>query len=318
MGRLISAPGIRSTGLALLFALVTVGCGSKSDEPLIASGPGFYFPGPPGPVGTTLPEHGCGDPNPSPTCVQLGGFNRLDYECWGNQDANCVIGQNERMSWVADPAGSGKTVARYEVYGTDRTEQFPDSSAARGNSWQRPPNGNCNGCEHWQAIGFYLPVGFQRPDQWMLLYQNHGGTGNPAQAIELRSGVNCASGGPRDRLCYKIQTAPGSGRTYYDMGPVNPGHWHYVVAHIYFTSTASGFVQVWHGTDAMPNVGFPPNVVDRANVNTLYPGYENLGFRSMLLYRGASAASQHQVAYYCGFHVDTTAASATYLPTCPA
>jgi chitodextrinase len=265
----------------------------------------LMFPSLPGVLGMPLPQHACADPNPSATCFADNGFNHSDYEGWGNGE-----GSNDRLRWVADPTGSGKTVVQFNVYGTDVSDQF---SQVKTNLWKTPAD-NCDGCEGWYAVGFYIPNGFVYPDTWFLLMQNHGGAGNPAQAIELRTPPN--GGSVRNYIYWKNQTAPTAGWSYFPLAPVREGHWVYIVAHIYLTTTTNGYVQVWYSSDTLPDVSAPP-AVDQQHINTLYPGY-GTGTASLPLYRDAGPSSQHQIVDYCGYHRAGTAATAMNLPNCPA
>jgi Polysaccharide lyase len=265
----------------------------------------LVFPSTPQSSGTPLPQHACADPNPSDGCAADNGFNRSDYAGWGNGS-----GSNDRISWVADPSGSGKTVAQFNVYGTDVSDQFQQ---VKTNLWRTPAD-NCDGCEGWYAVGFYIPNGFIYPDTWFLLMQNHGGAGNPAQSIELRTPPS--GGSVRNYIYWKNQTAPTSGWSYFPLAPVREGHWVYIVAHIYLTTTTNGYVQVWSSTDALPDISSPP-AVNQQRINTLYPGY-GTGTASLPLYRDAGPSSQHQIVYYCGYHRAGTAATAMTLPSCPA
>jgi hypothetical protein len=242
---------------------------------------------------------------PSADCSADNGFNRSDYEGWGNSDDS-----NDRIRWVDDPGGSGKTVAQFNVYGTDVSDQF---SQVKTNLWKTPPD-NCNGCEGWYAIGFYIPNGFIYPDTWFLLMQNHAGAGNPAQSIELRTPPG--GGSVRNYLYWKDQTAPTSGWRHFPLGRVQEGHWVYLVAHIYLTTTTNGYSQVWYSVDRLPDLSSAP-VVNDQSINTLYPGY-GTGTASLPLYRDAGPSSQHQVLYYCGYHRAGDAATAMTLPNCPA
>jgi len=254
--------------------------------------------------GTTLAQHACEDPSPSAGCFLDNGFNHSDYEGWGSN-----TGSNDRMKFVSDPGGSGKTVVQFDVYGTDTSDQF---NQVKTNLWKTPSD-NCNGCEAWYAVGFYIPKGFVYPDTWFLLMQNHGGAGNPAQAIELRTPPG--GGSVRNYIYWKDQTAPTSGWSYFPLGPVQEGHWVYIVAHIYLTTATNGSVQVWYKVDSLPNVSTTP-AFDHRNINTLYPGY-GAGTASLPLYRDAGPSSQHQIVYYCGYHRAANPATALSLPNCP-
>jgi chitodextrinase len=283
---------------------------NASTSPCAAGSPGatavseLVFPTNPGIPGATLPQHACEDPSPSTGCAGDSGFNHSDYEGWGN-----ASGSNDRMKFVSDPGGSGKTVVQFDVYGTDTSDQF---NQVKTNLWKSPAD-NCDGCEAWYAVGFYIPKGFVYPDTWFLLMQNHGGAGNPAQAIELR--VPPGGGSVRNYIYWKDQTAPTSGWTYFPLGPVQEGHWVYIVAHIYLTTASNGSVQVWYKADSLPDVSATP-AVNHRNINTLYPGY-GAGTASLPLYRDAGPSSQHQIVYYCGYHRAATAASALNLSNCP-
>ena len=215
---------------------------------------------------------------------------------------------NERMNWVSDPYGSLKTVAKFDVYGTDDADQW---GGTRTTLWRTPDN--CSGCEAWQAFGFYIPAGFQYPDDWFLLYQDFSSGGNPAQALELRNGSGCAGTTPRTYLCWKDQTAPDSGLHYFPLGPAAEGHWAYIVEHIKFLNTIAGFDQVWYSVDALPDTSRPP-LVDWHGITayTTDPNRSNI-----FMYRAAGSSSQHQTVYYCGFHRAANAVLAKTLVNCP-
>jgi hypothetical protein len=257
----------------------------------------------PGVSGTSLPEHACGDPAPSFDCALLGGFTRSDYEGWAILD-----GVNERMVWAADPNGSGKTVARFDVYGTDDADEY---GGTRTSLYRNPDN--CSGCEAWQAWGTYIPSNFQFPDDWFALYQDFSSGGNPAQALELRNGSGCAGTTPRNYLCWKDQTAPGSGLHYFPLGPASEGHWAYIVEHIKFLNTSAGFDKVWYSVDSLPDTSRAPSV-DWSGI-TAYTTDPNRS--TIFMYRAAGSSSQHQTVYYCGFHRAADAATAKTLVNCP-
>jgi chitodextrinase len=267
----------------------------------------LLFPGITGAPGTTLPERGCNDPSPSPNCAQEGGFTRSDY-----QGSSILNGVNERERWVADPTGSGKTVAQLEVYGDDSADL---NGGTRTTLYENNGTANCNGCEAWFVYGYYIPVGFQYPDQWFALMQNFSPS-RPIQTIELR-GAGCASAAPRNHICFGDRPTPSNDyATYKDLGPVNEGHWMYIVAHIKFSNTATGSIQVWRSDDKLPDVSQPP-IEDREGILTLYSGIDGSASH-LFLYRGASTHSEHQIVDVCGFHRAADYATAKVLPNCPA
>jgi hypothetical protein len=260
------------------------------------------FPSQPGAAGTDLPEHACGDPSPSVNCSQGGDWDRSDYEGWAS-----LNGVNERMAWVVDPAGSGKTVVRFDVYGTDLADQYGGN---RVSLWKTADN--ASGSTAWQVFGVLLPAGFVYPDTWFLLYQDFSSGGNPAQALELM-GAGCVSAMPRNHFCWKDQTAPSSGKNYVDLGAVVPGHWFYVAEQIKFLNTSAGFDKVWRSNDALPDTSLAPTV-NWAGI-TAYTTAANRS--NILLYRDVGPVAQHQTVFYCGFHRASTAVAALSLPNCP-
>jgi chitodextrinase len=266
----------------------------------------LVFPGFTGAPGTTLPERGCNDPSPSANCAQEGGLTRSDYE-----GSSILNGVNERERWVADPTGSGKTVAQLEVYGDDSADAY---GGTRATLYESNKTANCNGCEAWFVYGYYIPVGFQYPDQWLALMQNFSPS-RPIQTIELR-GAGCAAAAPRNHVCFGDRPTPSNDYvTYKDLGAVNEGHWLYIVAHIKFSNTATGSIQVWRSDDRLPDVSRPP-IEDREGILTLYSGIEGSASH-VYLYRGTSTHSQHQIVDVCGFHRARDYATARVLPSCP-
>jgi hypothetical protein len=217
-------------------------------------------------------------------------------------------GVNERMAWALDPGGSLKTVARFDVYGTDDADQFGGTRT----SLYRAAD-NCSGCVAWQAWGTYIPSNFQFPDDWFALYQDFSSGGNPPQALELRNGAACDGSAPRNYLCWKDQTEPESGRNYFPLGPAQPGHWFYIVENIKFLNTSYGFDKVWYAVDALPDTSRPP-LVDWHGITAYTTGPNR---SNIFLYRGWSSNSQHQTVYFCGFHRAADAARAKTLPNCP-
>ena len=262
--------------------------------------PELVFPVNPGAPGSAYPERPCGDASPSPNCSQLGGFDRGDYEGW-----SILNGLNERMSWVVDPAGSGHTVSKFDVFGNDDADQF---HGTRTSLWRTADN--CTGCYAWQAWGTYIPAGFQFPDDWLLLYQDFSSGGNPAQSVELRN-ADC-SATPGTTLCWKDQTATGSGKNFFPLGVAQPGHWFYIIENIRFLNNANGFDKVWYAVDQLPNTTLPPNV-DWHGITAYTTGANR---SNIMMYRSLGASSQHQVVYFCGFHRASSEAAARVLPNC--
>jgi hypothetical protein len=270
------------------------------------SPPELVFPGVTGAPGTTLPERACNDPSPSTSCTQEGGLTRSDYE-----GSSILNGVNERERWVADPTGSGKTVAQLEVYGDDTADLY---GGTRATLYEANRTANCNGCEAWFVYGYYIPVGFQYPDQWFSLMQNFSPS-RPIQTIELR-GSGCAAAAPRNHVCFGDRPTPSNDYvTYKDLGSVNEGHWMYIVAHIKFSNTTTGSIQVWRRDDRLPDVSQPP-IEDREGILTLYSGIDGSASH-LYLYRGTSTHSQHQIVDVCGFHRARDYATAKVLPSCP-
>jgi hypothetical protein len=266
----------------------------------------LVFPSAPGASGTDFPEHGCGDfQHPTiPNCGQLSGFDRSDYEGIANNN-----GVNERMQWVADPSGSGKTVAQFEVYGDDSADTYGGTRAA---IFETGPNSN-DGKDGWFSFGVYIPVGFQYPNSWFLLMQNKDAANNPVQDFELL-GAGCASSAPRNHICWRNRGASNTTLLLKDLGLVQQGHWFYLTDFIQFRTTAVGSIKVWSSFDVKPNVAGAPQVSES---NIITQGGTN-NRSHILLYRGASAHTEHQVVYFCGFHRATTSAVAQVLSNCPA
>jgi hypothetical protein len=303
---------IRNAKTALVAAcvilLVVLGSIGGAESATLTSPPELIFPGIPGAIGTTLPERACGDTSPSTNCAQEGGFDRSDYEGW-----SVLNGANERMQWVADPTGSGNTVAQFDVFGTDLADQF---GGTRTSLWRNADN--CSGCEAWQAWGTYIPANFQFPDGWFLLYQDFSSGGNPAQAIELR-GAGCLSAIPRTELCWKDQTATNSGQHYFDLGPAQVGHWFYIIEDIKFLNTSAGFDKVWYAVDQLPDITQAPKV-NWAGITAYTTGANR---SNIMMYRcttgnaDCGSTAQHQTVMFCGFHRAATSAVASVLARCP-
>jgi Polysaccharide lyase len=201
-------------------------------------------------------------------------------------------------------------VVRFDVYGTDSGDQYGGVRT----DISKTPRDNCNGCDGWFAFGWYFPTDFVFPDTWFALLQNHGGSGNPPQSLELRTPPT--GGTTRNYLYWKNQTQPSTGRTWFPLGPVQRGHWHYFLAQIKFRDDPTGEVRVWYSVDRLPDPTQAPTV-EQMGINTLYSGYADKGRADLLLYRDySSAAGQHQVAYACGYHRAGTAQLALTLPNC--
>lgn len=289
------------------FGLVASGAVGGSSSSQVAS-PELVFPASPGAAGSSLPERACFDPSPSVTCAQANQFRRMDYEGWA-----VLNGINEREAWAADPSGSGKTVLKMDVYGNDNSDQWGGTRAAIGSDLQSDQSEGKSG---WMSLGIYIPVGFQNPDQWMIFYQNFSTSGNPAQALSL----DFPPGGGTARNYWKWwnQTQPLSARTTWDLGAATPGHWHYFLIHIDpFTVTSTATVTGYYKIDQMPVPGVDAPKFTQTGVNTLYTGGEAGSKVWLLMYRGAAAATQHQTAYYCGYHRAADSATASVLGNCP-
>jgi len=252
------------------------------------------------------PERACGDysPSPPPDCAELNGWTSSDYAGGSNQN-----GVNERMEFVPDPSGSGKVVLRMDVFGDDVADQWGGTRvSAYANDVHR------NGSTSWTAFGVYIPVGFQYADTWNLYYQikDHNFS-NASFALELANGSNCSpSVGPRNQFCW-VKKIGGEVRT--QLMPAQEGHWHYLVQNTRWSDQADGFNKVWFGVDAIPDTSRPPLVSYTGNT---LAAAGSTGRENILIYRGAGPSSQHQVAYYCGFHEAADPARAKVLSNCPA
>jgi hypothetical protein len=257
----------------------------------IASVPDLIFPKAPLPPGP-FPERLVGDPSPSLTAFEALDLRRSDYEGWSKLD-----GINPRISWVADPAGSGLTVMRTEVYGDDKADQLGGCRATVGNDHVADQSEGKSG---YASLGIYLPSDFQRPDQWMLLWQNFSTGGNPPQAIELRPGPS--GGSVKNWFWWKNQRKPTSKRTYSPLGPALTERWHYFLWLIDpFTVTSQATVKVWYKLDSMPDPGADAAEVSVSGINTLYKRGRSGSKVWLGTYRGRSDHSQHQVVYYRGY-----------------
>ena len=256
------------------------------------------------PVIGDAPTRACDDPSAPANCGGFEGFSQTDYEGWGTQN-----GVNERMEFVADPSGSGKTVLQMEVFGTDTADAF---GGTRVSAYKNDVH--LNGSTSWSAFGLYIPVGFQYADAWSLYYQikDHNFS-NSSFALELANGSNCSvSVGPRNQFCW-VKKIGGEVRTH--LAQAQEGHWHYVVQNTHWSNLADGFNRVWFGVDAIPDTSRPPAV---SSVGQTLATSSSTGRENLLIYRGPGPSSEHQVVYFCGFHEAADAATAKILPYCPA
>jgi hypothetical protein len=275
-----------------------------------------------------MAEKACGD-NPDPNsvpandpCDQFDDFTKTDYAGWGDTGNT----DNERSSWVADPAGSGKIVAKLFVQANDEAEQYP-GTGTRDNIWMGVHD-QSPGDSAYFGLGFLIPNDFNYlygdpsgSHDWLLLWQNHGDSADPPpQALELRDS-NCLLGYHtyRNHLCFKIQTTTA---TYFiNLGAVrnqqvnHENHWGYLTLYVVFDHQGNGIVRGWFSWDTMPSTSDTPFV--NQTVSTLYD--ENDGFPGFLVYRETdSSSSVQQIVYYCGFHrVGVLSSSKVSLPNCP-
>jgi Polysaccharide lyase len=252
--------------------------------------------------GTPFPRRLTGDPSKSSNAADAAGFLRSDYEGW----ASLAAGNHPRINWVADPLGSGLSVMQMEVFGDDNADQWGGTRCTIGSDKSSDQKEGNSG---WASMAVLLPTGFQRPDQWMLIWQNFSTGGNPAQAIEFRA----KSGSTRDTFYWKNQHSQTGTREYYELGPAFLNRWHYFLWYIDFTTSNNGRVAVWYSIDKMPNPDVDPSKVD-VRSNTLYSG-GGVGSKCWLaMYRGAAAHSQHQVMLYRGYRRSGNLAVARAMP----
>jgi hypothetical protein len=211
------------------------------------------------------------------------------------------------MEFVADPGGSGKVVLQMDVFGDDIADQWRGTRTSLYRNDQ-----NCSGCEGWTAFAFYIPVGFQYPDDWFTLYEMYYPSGG-SPPISLELGTQ-NGGNQRNHLYWSNRAVSGAPATLTPLGQAREGSWHYIVEHTGFSSGSSGFNRVWLGYGSVPDTSGPP-LVNWVG-GTLFGS--SSGRENILLYRGASGPSQHQTLYYCGFHEAADAARAKVLSNCPA
>ena len=181
------------------------------------------------------------------------------------------------MEFVADPGGSGKVVLRMDVFGNDIADQWGGTRTSLFRNGQ-----NCSGCEAWTAFAFYIPVGFQYPDDWFTLYQMfYPSGGSPPISLELRTHNG---GNQRNHLYWSNRAVSGGPAILTPLGQVHEGSWHYIVQHTRFLFVA-GFNRVWLGYGDVPDTSRPPLVNWLGG--TLFGS--SSGRENILLYRGASA-----------------------------
>ncbi len=287
------------------------------------------FPRNPGTPGTPLPNTDCGGAANCSAADGILDFTQFDYEGYGC-DAT-----NNRMSWVADPKGSGRTVARLEIDDNDGDGSVPECNQFGGQRTEFlrfTPVDQVQGNEAWFAWGYFFGDGttgdfFKIPSSptppqasapWALLMQNYGRSAtpnpNPPQAIQI---ADCPVGNVNGNcnIVLKVQQQPASDRHYYTLGSTTRGHWQYFVMYVKFDRAGAGNVKIWYSLDTAPDTSSAPmydlpndDAALAGSLNTLYDldGYPKIG-----LYRlDGEAADYPWIAYLWGYGRGATATEA--------
>lgn len=269
-----------------------------------ASPPAMVFPRNPGPPGAPLPD----EDNTS----GILDFNRLDYEGAALPPSTT---DNQRMFWVLDPLGSGRTVIKLVVLDNDVADLFGGQRTVLGQT----SSSHVGGDSAWFAWGYYLGANnavtapgdsFIYPSRPATLMGNYStGGGGPAQSLILSKGVD----GVRDSFAFGIKTLPGTcseGQSFYDAGPAARGKWYYFIEYVKFSTGGAGSVKAWARPTNPPNVFSDPPSVDVQNINTLYPLYPG-GEPNIMLERIDGASSGYPfTAYLWGYGRGGTAIEA--------
>jgi polysaccharide lyase-like protein len=227
-----------------------------------------------------------------------GDFDSTDYDSLG--DLNNV---NERMSWVADPGGSGKTVTEIRLEAGDHANGSNAPSDHRAELYSR--NRDLDNHEvGWQVLGFRLPSG--NPSGQYGIFQNHA----VKDALQKTPPQNLNVDG--DSLALGIRKI-GQNRVMHTIGSAAPNVWHYVVLHIRFDSGNNGFVEAWAADNHLPDVSLPPAFADYG-YSTLNGGNESSRTHIGFYQDDLSWAGK---IWYCGYHRAASYPEASRLTNCP-
>jgi hypothetical protein len=252
-------------------------------------------PSPPPPSGNVLFR---GD-------YDTGSFSQWDGHQWSeNNDQGylCSGGPlplgDTAASIVANPVAEGADGAKFAVYPSScsssgqRAEVYTsvaNTGGYEGQDWYYgwwtmiPSTGNTG----WWSLG----------GDFNVITQFHGPGSTGAQE---QFGVDATSGTPK--LYFEVDTRQNGGSDYQKWIIANPlvyDHWYHYVAHIKWSTSSSGFVQVWQdGTEVVP----------LTNHQTLYPVSGASAYWKQGLYR--ANVNQTNTVYQDGaVRADTLAAA---------
>lgn len=243
---------------------------------------------------------------PLPCCQGATGifdFDNISYD--GVADGNNV---NERMRWVKDPGGSGKTVTRIRLAAGDHTTQQPSDHRAEIYSSHRDLYDHQVG---WQVLGIRIPAGNSTSIPYYNIFQNHA-SGN---ALQNTPPQDLVIHGSDNKLALGIRKLNTPAETFHVLGSGAPGVWHYVVLHIRFASDNTGFVDAWEADGKTPNVGQVPPAWSDHGYSTLNGGTEPS--RTHIGFYASDDINWAGTGFYCGYHRAATYAEARVLPNCP-
>jgi hypothetical protein len=229
-------------------------------------------------------------------------FTTLDYEGRNNGS-----GTNERMSWVADPLGSGAVVWRVEVKQGDVADQFGDTPGRnRAEIWRDPHD--ASGARVGDRVFYAWSVLLRSQDFkpptgcWGLIWQVH----TPSQSAT-----------PSPLLALDFDAGPPRFRGVGDVpGGFNFDRRQFFVLEV-FHHTSAGEFRAWCSTGTPPDTSSAPTL-QRVGYRT-HPGDgDGVQWPKLGLYRQEGAASTYPwVAYYYGYGLALTAARAVELARFP-
>jgi hypothetical protein len=220
------------------------------------------------------------------------GYQEPQLDAQGRGGYALQAKRHDRATLV-DIARDGKKAVQLQTSGND-TDLHSSGTSERAELVLSPAaTGAGEGVEQWWAHSIYLPTSFQMPDTgplwtWSLLMQFHvhpGSGGQPHFSLEA-----IYEGGTPPRLGLRVRSYGGAGSSQSEWvqythrtlgGNPNPidgeiiltnprkGVWYDFVHHIKWSSTKTGFHQIWLRQGEAPRYA---KVLDKQNIATLYPG----------------------------------------------
>ncbi len=183
----------------------------------------------------------------APRLLFDGGFETGDSSQWADVNWNLDRPLSEQLQLVTDTVRQGKYAAKTIVHDGD---EFLDTGGERI-QFESPGPHEHEGDDYWYAWSTLFSVGWQPPNDWLLIADWHSTYPDVCQPLQLELdnanalSVHILTG---DVSGYNCFNGPGTAlnNTKVIVPHITPGKWNDFIIHVKWTTSRNGLIEVWH------------------------------------------------------------------------